>query len=407
MKAIGIMGGTFNPIHEGHIAIAKAAYEQYKLDEVIFIPSGNPPHKKDMSIASDKDRYNMVCDSVCQYPYFSVSSIEIDREGYSYTYETLKELSKKYSSDKLYFIVGADSLFYLEEWKHPELIMKYAVILVANRDDSNDEKLKEHIDFIKKTYGGEIGIINVNRIPISSTQIRENRFDDRYVPTAVIEYIREHHLYWGKNNMETVVTNGFNDNLEYIEKIKKKLVKKLDHARYIHTLGVAYTAASMAMCHDLDYNKAFLAGLLHDCAKCVPDDKKIVKCRKYDLPISEVELANPYLLHSKLGAVYAAKKYKVTDEDILNSITYHTTGRANMSDLEKIIFIADYIEPGRFKAARLDKIRTMAFINLDECTYMILSDTIDYLASKKNSASIDSTTLEAFEYYKKLCKKKK
>lgn len=191
-----------------------------------------------------------------------------------------------------------------------------------------------------------------------------------------------------------------------IEKIKEKLIKKLDAARYTHTLAVAYTASSLAMNYGLNVDDAFLAGLLHDCAKCISDEKKIAKCEKNNIEITEAERKAPYLLHSKLGAHYAHVKYGVEKEDILNAICWHTTGHSKMSKLELIIFIADYIEPGRTKANRLKQIRKMAFTDLEECAYMILFDTVKYLKSKGNDFVIDSNTFEAFEYYEKLHNKK-
>ena len=164
-----------------------------------------------------------------------------------------------------------------------------------------------------------------------------------------------------------------------IEKYSRRLKKFLDEDRYYHTQGVRYTAVAMAMAHGEDYEKAELAGLLHDSAKNIPDPKKIKLCEKNDIPITPVEQENVYLLHAKLGAYIARKKYKVEDEDILNAITYHTTGRPAMSKLEQIIFIADYIEPRRYKAADLPEVRKAAFQDLDECCYIILRDTLDYL----------------------------
>lgn len=200
MKRIGIMGGTFNPIHMGHINIALAAYKQYELDKVLFIPSGNPPHKRGLKIASDEDRYNMVCLAAAPYPFFEVSRIEIDRVGYSYTYETLNELKELYKQSELYFIIGADSLFYLEDWKKPQSILKSAVILVANREESDDLKLNEHIKFVTNLYGGRILIIDVPKINISSTEIRTGTFDEKLVPSDVIRYINTHDLYLEDND---------------------------------------------------------------------------------------------------------------------------------------------------------------------------------------------------------------
>ena len=142
-----------------------------------------------------------------------------------------------------------------------------------------------------------------------------------------------------------------------LHKIRKKIKSELDKARYEHTVGVMYTAASLAMCHGADIEQAMTAGLLHDCAKCIPTEGKIKLCSKYHLNISEVEYANPSLLHAKLGAALAARKYKVKDRDIIKAIASHTTGRPQMSLLEKIIYIADYIEPGRTELPNMAGVR--------------------------------------------------
>lgn len=185
-----------------------------------------------------------------------------------------------------------------------------------------------------------------------------------------------------------------------LKKIRKHMEKELHAKRYEHTLSVAYTAASLAMVHGADTDSALIAGMLHDCAKCLPSDKLISLCRKHELPISEVELQNPAaLLHAKAGSFLAHKKYGVDDTDILNAIKYHTTGRPDMSKLEKILYIADYIEPGRKHASNLSQIRKMAYQDLDKSLFKILEDTLSYLMS--TGGEIDSMTQETYDYYKK------
>ena len=142
-----------------------------------------------------------------------------------------------------------------------------------------------------------------------------------------------------------------------IDKIKKKMEKELDARRYEHTLGVAYTAAALAMCYGEDMFKAQVAGLLHDCAKCMSNEKKLEICAKHHIKVTEVEKQNPFLLHAKVGSYLAGKRYHVEDKDILNAVLNHTTGRPEMSRLEKIIYIADYIEPGRKHAPNLSQVR--------------------------------------------------
>lgn len=185
-----------------------------------------------------------------------------------------------------------------------------------------------------------------------------------------------------------------------IKKIKKLLEKNLEAKRYEHTIGVADTAACLAMKYGADITDAYVAGLLHDCAKCIDNDKKIQLCKKYDVKLSKVEIDNPFLIHAKLGAKLAEVKYGVADSEILSAIRFHTTGKSNMSLLEKIIFSADYIEPNRKMILGLEEIRRTIFDDFDKAVYIILENTIKHLNNKEQV--IDSTSNEAYEYYKKL-----
>lgn len=188
-----------------------------------------------------------------------------------------------------------------------------------------------------------------------------------------------------------------------LKKIRKSMEKELDTKRYEHTLGVAYTAAALAMCYDVDPVKAETAGLLHDCAKCLSDDKKVSVCKKNNMAINLVECRNPYLLHAKAGYCIAKTKFEIDDQDILNAILNHTTGRPGMSTLEKIIYIADYIEPSRKQAPNLSEVRKMAFQDLDQALLKILSDILSYLES--GGGEIDPLTKETYDYYSDLLEK--
>ena len=175
--------------------------------------------------------------------------------------------------------------------------------------------------------------------------------------------------------------------------------KEQDAKRFEHTQGVEYTAAALAMRYDCDMIHAQVAGLLHDCAKCLTDEKRLALCRKGEISITEVEKRRPFLLHAKVGAYLAEEKYGIKNQDILNAIRNHTTGRPGMSLLEKIIFIADYIEPGRSQAPNLAKIRKLAFVDLDQALLVILEDTLSYL--KATGGELDPMTEETWLYYKK------
>lgn len=182
--------------------------------------------------------------------------------------------------------------------------------------------------------------------------------------------------------------------------IRNHLLKQLSENRYEHTLGVEKTAVSLAKLSNVDIEKARVAALLHDCAKNLSDDKKLELCEKYNIEVTEEQKKNLDLIHAEIGSVMAKYEYEIDDEDILNAITYHTTGKPNMSNLEKIIYVSDYIEPGRTKAPNLDEIRRVVMKDLDKALYMILSDTINYLKTSKKY--IVPTTMEAYEYYKNI-----
>lgn len=181
------------------------------------------------------------------------------------------------------------------------------------------------------------------------------------------------------------------------KKIRKAMEKVQTESRYEHTLGVAYTATALAMRYDCDLHSAEIAGLLHDCAKCMDNAKKIQICEKHNIPINDVERRNPSLLHAKAGSFIAMDTYGITDTDIINAILNHTTGRPNMSLLEKIVYIADYIEPNHTKQPNLSEIRKLAFSDLDKALLKILADNLAYLS--ESGKDIDPMSQKAYEYY--------
>lgn len=183
-----------------------------------------------------------------------------------------------------------------------------------------------------------------------------------------------------------------------IVSIQEKLKLLQNKKRFLHTLGVQYTAANLAMCYGLETAQAEIAGLLHDCAKYMDEEQMLMKCQKYRIPMTEIESRYPFLLHAKLGAYYARNKYGIEDEEVLYAITYHTTGKPDMSMLEKIIFIADYIEPSRKSLDGLCEIRKTAYRDINLTMYLILEKTLDYLKYDTNR-EIDPATNIAYDYY--------
>ena len=191
------------------------------------------------------------------------------------------------------------------------------------------------------------------------------------------------------------------------EEIEKRLRESLQPKRYAHTLGVTYTACALAMCHGADMTAARVAGLLHDCAKCLPDEEKIRLVRDAGEEINEVEERYPGLLHAKAGAVLAARDHGIADPTILQAIRRHTTGAPDMSLLDKIVYVADYIEPHRHRAPNLDILRRMAFHDLDNCLLVIMEQTVTHLAEKREDKNaIDPETLRAVEFYREQLEKR-
>lgn len=184
-----------------------------------------------------------------------------------------------------------------------------------------------------------------------------------------------------------------------IRDIKKELEHDLDSKRYEHTLGVAYTAACLAMRYGYDMEKAYITGLLHDCAKCMSNKDKFEYCEKHDISISEVEQDNPSLLHAKVGAEMSQRKFDIEDPEIYQAIFYHTTGHPNMSLLDKIIYISDYMEPHRDEAPNLDLVRKQVFVDIDQALLTILKDSVAYL--DKSDKTVDPMTMETYLYYVK------
>lgn len=184
-----------------------------------------------------------------------------------------------------------------------------------------------------------------------------------------------------------------------IKDIKKELEHDLDSKRYEHTLGVAYTAACLAMRYGYDMEKAYITGLLHDCAKCMSNKDKLEYCEKYDIPVTKVEQENPSLLHAKVGAEMSRRKYDIKDSEIYQAIMYHTTGHPQMTLLDKIIYISDYMEPHRDEAPNLDSVRKQAFIDIDATLLTILKDSVAYL--EKSDKTVDPMTMETYLYYVK------
>ena len=406
---IGILGGTFNPIHIGHINAALSSKRELDLDEVLIMPSGDPPHKEVTGHITKNARFEMTKRAVEPYEKEGLhfSDFEYSFSGDTYSYIILHELKKSRPDDELWFIIGEDSLLTFQHWVKPDIITKYVNLAVLPRKDEGTKRalskkeLEDKASEVAGQFQTKVSVIDSELFDVSSSFLREElskrQFNDGFsdalknnIPSGALSYIKERRLY------EEIRLTGPKDHFEF-EDARKKIKKSLSKKRYQHSLRVSDTAVALAARYSYPAFPARVAGLLHDCAKDIPEKEYFSILKENKVDITEAERKAPYLLHAKVGAIIAKKEFGIIDADILSSIRTHTTGEPDMSLLQKIIFTADYIEPGRDKAKRLDEIRELAFSDLDICVREILFDTLSYLDETKSD--IDPATRETYEFY--------
>lgn len=364
---IGVYGGTFDPIHNGHIAVAKAVKQELGLDTVKFVVAADPPHKRDKERTSAKLRFFMAKQVLKRHKGLFACDIEIKRGGVSYTAETLEQIKSEDNGAELFFIMGADMLRSFKSWHRPERIAELASIVVVQRSGQEEDLAALKRD-IESDYNCRVHIAAYCGPLISSTDIRERvknaRPIDKLVPYQVEQVIVENLLYQP----------------EYIIETAKKLKTSIDEPRYIHSLYTARESVMLADRFGLDCEKARLCGLLHDCAKL--KGEALERCMaEYGFTPNDDETENPYMIHSRLGALVANKGYGITDSEIIDAISIHTLGSADMTPFDEVIFLADKIEPSR-DYRRIENIRKLAYRDLDEGVAGVIKNNIAYNESR-------------------------
>ena len=374
VRKIAMYGGSFNPIHNAHINIAQAFVKKLKLDKLLFIPTAVPPHKSAGEMVSAQHRLEMCALAAKNVKKAEVSDIEIRRSGKSYTADTLRELSELYPDSELYLIMGADMFMTLTDWYQPEEIFKLAVICTVPRNDDDMAALSER----EKQYnemGAKTVVLDLKRSDISSTEIRRSVFEDRpiskFVCPEVEKYIYANYLYVNRSEVNYV-------------RLHKVLKARMGEKRYTHSCNVSDEAVRLAKKYGADEEKARLAGLLHDITKETPHDEQLAIMERFNVELDTLVRSSPKLWHAISGAAFVRNVIGVDDEDIFNSIRYHTSGRAGMSVLEKCIFIADFTSAER-NYNGVDEMRTLCNKSLEAAMLYGLSFSISDLALK-NSA---------------------
>lgn len=383
MKRVGILGGSFNPVHFGHLNLAREIQERLNLDELVFLPNGFNPFKKNISKPEREMILKMLSIAIEDNKHFNVNPIELMNEGKNYTYKTIKKI-KKDNHLNIYFIIGADLLKDLDKWYKFKKLCKLVTFVLVDRENLSLKKVNK----LEKKYKAKFKILNIPQLDISSTEIRNKRYLNKsieyLVPKNVEKFIQKSGLYL--------------ENQKEIEKYKSKLKKLIPEKRYNHSLNVMNTAMELAHLYNVDVKKAQLAGLLHDSAKglTLEEMKKLAKENKTKIP--KAFLNAPPTVHAFVGKIVANKTFGIEDEEILEAITKHTTGTKNMSQLDKIIFLADYIEPDRTQPG-VEEVRELAQIDLNKAVLKALNNSIDYLDSIKKD--VNPLSLEAKEFLEK------
>lgn len=371
--AIGIFGGTFNPPHLGHLRLCEAFARQMHLDRVLVIPTFLPPHKAAPDLASCADRLSMCRRMFSADSRFTVSDIEIERGGKSYTAETLEALQKLYPGEKLYLLIGSDMLQSFDTWHRAQDILRLCTLCAAPRENGLP------LDSEKATL-----IEGYVPIEISSTVLREKvRMGEdvhKWVGAEVADYIHAHSLY-----------------ADPWTAYRRLLRKKLGSYRLHHSFCVAESARMLAEHYGYDPDRAYTAGLLHDVMKDTDKKQMLAFMGKAGVCLTEAELHNPKLWHAMAGEAFLRTELHIANEDILRAVRYHTTGRGGMTLLEKIIYIADYISADRAYDG-VEKMRALAENSLESAMMFGLTFTISELCAKEQVIHPDSV-----DCYNELC----
>ena len=344
---IGILGGTLDPVHNGHIEIATAAMAALGLERVALMPSGDPPHKN--RATSKWDRLRMAELAAEAHPGLYASDREIRREGTTYTVDTLSALVVEQPDVEWTYILGADALNKLDTWKEFPRIARLCSFAAVSRPGCDEDLARLRARAISSCYHTRVDLLPVSGPPLSSTAVRKRVAEglpgDGCVPGAVADYIRQKGLYLCKYSEEQIMEH---------------LKGMLTYHRFTHTLGVADTAQRLATNCGVDPLRARLAGLLHDCAKSMPleEMREMVMNNLDDLDVEELETRA--ILHAPAGMVMARDVFGVRDPSILSAIRKHTVGDGEMSPMDALIYVSDFIEPGREPFPGLEKARKLA-----------------------------------------------
>ena len=388
MERIGIYGGTFNPPHLGHIQAAAQAIDALGLDRLLLIPDRIAPHKvMPSNSASPTQRLEMLRLASRKYPKMEVSDIELNREGPSYTYETVEQLNAMYPDAQLVLMMGTDMFLSFHTWRNPERILKHASLGVMYRGEKGEAEAIAKCKDKMEQQGAKVELVDNQVLAISSTNLRRLiafRCADEFLPDGVGEYIRENGLY-------DVAEDWKNLPMERLEPI---VVSLLNPNRVAHVLGCRDTAVALAKRWGADETDAARAGLLHDITKALDGPLQLTLCDGYGKILSTFSRKYPKTLHALTGSLVAEKIFG-ENEAVVSAIRHHTTGKADMNLLEKIIYVADYMEPCR-NFPGVEQLRELAYSDIDGALKLGMEMTLEHL--KRQGSEVSPETREALAW---------
>ncbi len=390
---IGIYGGSFNPPHLGHLAAARAAARALELEKLVFVPAGHPPHKE-LAPGSPTSEQRMAmtaiaADQLLLPDITEVWDVELCREGKSYTADTLAQARERWPDDELWLLMGTDMFLTLQNWHEPEKILKLAGVCAFGRTDADGEAVfAPQREFLSQKYNARIATISIpGLVDISSTRLRKLLGEGRgreFLPQAVYGYILRERLYGTFCDLKCLT-------LEELRCVSYSMVyaKRLAHIR-----GCEEEAARLARRWGADEDRMRRAAVLHDCTKYLSHEEHLDICDRYGVELEPLERATDKLLHAKSGAAVA--KYVFGQDDIYDAILYHTTARGGMSLEEKLLYIADYMEPNR-DFPEVAELRRLAYSDLDGAVCMGAGLSIQEMIQRDREVHHD--TMEAYRQY--------
>ncbi len=388
MERIGIYGGAFNPPHIGHIAAAKYAVKALNLSQLLVIPTCVSPHKpQPLDSANPEQRMEMLKNAFSGEEKIEISDLELRRGDVSYTYETVEQVKELYPDSELVLCMGTDMFLNFLFWRFPEKILENSSLAVFYRGEPGEkEKIREQTEILQKA-GHTVYPVENPVTEISSTDLRRMLiFDcaDSFLPPGTKDFIVKNRLYGtGKD---------YRDLSE--SELEQVVVSLLKPNRVTHVLGCRQTAEEMAAIFGENIDNARRAALLHDITKALEGPLQLTLCREYGITLDDFSAHNPKTLHALTGSLVAERIFG-ENQSVVAAIRSHTTGKADMNTLEKIIYVADYVEPNR-DFDGVERLRHLAYTDLDSALALGLTMTVELL--RRQGREISQESLQALEY---------